>query len=103
LFFFLRLFRIINQKADRGRPPGLLFYNPLGFDPNVSRGAGAILNHDLEASGFNFISNFCREALVGKNGKRGLQRRDLKCTQFVEFAAVDQYIDMLAAPKQFRE
>jgi hypothetical protein len=60
------------------------------------------LYDDLKPFTFNFRSNFFRESFIGKYGKREFQKRDLKCAQFIKFTAVNQHIDALAAPKQFR-
>jgi len=60
------------------------------------------LDHELKPFGFDFTSNFFRESFIGKYGKREFQKRDLKCAQFIKFTAVNQHIDMPAAPKQFR-
>lgn len=60
------------------------------------------LYDEFKTFGFNFISNFFREPFIGKCDKRGFQRRDLKCAQFIKFTVVNQHIDMLAEPEQFR-
>jgi hypothetical protein len=65
--------------------------------PEISK-----LYDKFQTFGFNLMPDFFRESLVAKNGKRRLQRGNLKGAEFIKFTAVDQHIDTLAVPEQFR-